>query len=288
MVTRAQPLNYRKIQDLEYDDLFLAYMQHPLFRNVCSRAYGQDAPVASFRAMFMNKPAGHGHDLTWHQDRWTDLDRDPLVTVWTALDPSTIDNGCVKIIPGSHKWGLINPENASGFLNLEQKETLTREVEHVYLELEEGEVVLPAQLAVAQLRNKSHRRSPQGVQHLLHACGYPIRTRSTLPGNIRRECIEANGCLRLPDGGPSFIPASGSLAFCRGTGSLKSAERVRYRWEKVTGPHALESGTSSHAPPSATDAWLIRPGSVMSMASWIPIGQGAVPTMAFTKSRISK
>ncbi len=139
---KGATLNYRKIQDLELDDLFLAYMQHPLFRNVCARTYGPDVPVACFRAMFMNKPAGHGHDLTWHQDRWTDLDRDPLITVWTALDRSTVDNGCVKIIPGSHKWGLVNPENASGFLSPEQIEERTQRARHVYLELEAGEVVL--------------------------------------------------------------------------------------------------------------------------------------------------
>ncbi len=139
---KGATLNYRKIQDLEFDERFLAYLQHPLFRNICERAYGRDAPVACFRAMFMNKPAGQGHDLTWHQDRWTDLDRDPLITVWTALDPATVENGCVRIIPGSHKWGLVNPENASGFLNGEQSHELTRKAEPVYLELEAGEVVL--------------------------------------------------------------------------------------------------------------------------------------------------
>ena len=139
---KGATLNYRKIQDLEFDDLFLAYMQKPLFRSICARLYGRDAPVACFRAMFMNKPAGKGHDLTWHQDRWTDLDRDPLVTVWTALDDATIENGCVKIIPGSHTWGLVNPENASGFLDPEQIDERTRRVEHVYLELDAGEVVL--------------------------------------------------------------------------------------------------------------------------------------------------
>ena len=139
---KGATLNYRKIQELEFDDLFLAYMQKPLFRSICARAYGPEAPVACFRAMFMNKPAGKGHDLTWHQDRWTDLDRDPLVTVWTALDPATIENGCVKIIPGSHKWGLVNPENASGFLSSEQIDERTRMAEQVYLELNAGEVVL--------------------------------------------------------------------------------------------------------------------------------------------------
>ena len=139
---KGATLNYRKIQDLEFDDLYLAYMQKPLFRSICGRAYGTNAPVACFRAMFMNKPAGKGHDLTWHQDRWTDLDRDPLVTVWTALDPATVENGCVKIIPGSHGWGLVNPENPSGFLNAEQIEERVQKVEPVCLELDEGEVVL--------------------------------------------------------------------------------------------------------------------------------------------------
>ncbi|NUN93049.1 MAG: phytanoyl-CoA dioxygenase family protein [Verrucomicrobiae bacterium] len=68
--------NYRKIQDLEHDPLFLEYMQRPIFRDVCERAYGKGAPIACFRAMFMNKPARKGTWLPWHQDRWKDLDRD--------------------------------------------------------------------------------------------------------------------------------------------------------------------------------------------------------------------
>ena len=139
---KGATLNYRKIQDLEFDELFLAYMRNPLFRSICARVYGRDEPVACFRAMFMNKPAGKGHNLTWHQDRWTDLDRDPLVTVWTALDAATVENGCVRIIPGSHKWGLVNPESPSGFLDPQQVDELVRKVEPVHLVLDEGEVVL--------------------------------------------------------------------------------------------------------------------------------------------------
>lgn len=139
---KGATLNYRKIQDLEFDPLFLDYLQNPLFREVCARAYGVKTKVACFRAMFMNKPAGKGHHLQWHQDRWTDLDRDPLVTIWTALDPATRENGCVKIIPGSHKWGLINPASGSGFLNETQMEEIAEKSDHAYLVLGLGEVVL--------------------------------------------------------------------------------------------------------------------------------------------------
>src|SRR5207237_5228782 len=95
-------------------------MQRPLFRDICEQVYGDETPVAAFRAMFMNKPAHQGTLLPWHQDRWSYLDRDPLITVWTALDPATIANGCVEVIPGSHKFGLINPEHTSGYLTEEQ------------------------------------------------------------------------------------------------------------------------------------------------------------------------
>ncbi len=139
---KGATLNYRKIQDLEFDPLFLTYMQTPLFRDICAKAYGPDTPVACFRAMFMNKPARKGNHLQWHQDRWTDLDRDPLITIWTALDPATVANGCVKIIPQSHRWGLINPESPSGFLSQEQINDLAARSEPAYVELQAGEVAL--------------------------------------------------------------------------------------------------------------------------------------------------
>lgn len=139
---KGSSLNYRKIQDLEFDPLFLAYMQKPIFRDICTRVYGADAPIAAFRAMFMNKPAHKGTFLPWHQDRWTFLDRDPLITLWTALDPATIANGCVQIIPGSHKFGLINPSHASGFLTKEQAEQWAPKDKVFYLELKAGEVAL--------------------------------------------------------------------------------------------------------------------------------------------------
>jgi ectoine hydroxylase-related dioxygenase (phytanoyl-CoA dioxygenase family) len=92
--------------------------------------------------MFMNKPAHKGTYLPWHQDRWSALDRDPLLTMWTALDPATIANGCVQVIPGSHHPGLINPSHDSGFLTKEQTAQHAPESKRVYLELKAGEVAL--------------------------------------------------------------------------------------------------------------------------------------------------
>ena len=66
---KGPTLRYRKIQNLEFDPLFLAYSQTPVLREVCAGVYGEGTPVACYRAMFMNKPAREGTNLDWHQDR---------------------------------------------------------------------------------------------------------------------------------------------------------------------------------------------------------------------------
>ncbi|WP_418119029.1 phytanoyl-CoA dioxygenase family protein [Variovorax sp. 350MFTsu5.1] len=106
---------YRKIQGLESDDLFAALIDRPLFREICAQMYGRHAAVSIFRAMIMNKPAGQGTHLPWHQDGGTvwQLDRDPLVTIWVALDAATQANGCMHAIPGSHRLGLLSLQGST-------------------------------------------------------------------------------------------------------------------------------------------------------------------------------
>ena len=132
----------RKIQNLEHDPLFGAYVERPEFREIAARVYGAGTPVACFRAMFMNKPARRGTLLPWHQDCWTDLDRQPLITAWTALDPATVANGCVEVVPGSHRRGRVNTAHASGFLTEAQAEEHCPPDRRAYLELAAGEAVL--------------------------------------------------------------------------------------------------------------------------------------------------
>lgn len=55
------------------------------------------------------KPAKHGGVVSWHQDYsyWTRTKPMNHLSCWIGLDPSTIDNGCVKYVPGSHHWELL-------------------------------------------------------------------------------------------------------------------------------------------------------------------------------------
>jgi phytanoyl-CoA hydroxylase len=54
------------------------------------------------------KPKAIGGRLFWHQDSplWDNLrPKDQQITAWVALDDAEADNGCMYMVPGSHKWG---------------------------------------------------------------------------------------------------------------------------------------------------------------------------------------
>jgi phytanoyl-CoA hydroxylase len=59
--------------------------------------------VELWRDLLMMKPARVGREKPWHQDSaywpWRPM---RLVSVMTAIDPSTPRNGCVQVIPRSH------------------------------------------------------------------------------------------------------------------------------------------------------------------------------------------
>ncbi|MDE2125624.1 MAG: phytanoyl-CoA dioxygenase family protein [Armatimonadetes bacterium] len=133
-------LNYRKIEQLEKDPVFLAYMQRPEFREITQRVYGSE--VSIYRAMFMNKPAQKGTVLPYHQDggsQWG-LTANPLITVWTALDDASRANGCMQVIPGSHKLGLLSERGHT--ITAQQEAELAPDDKSVYLEAREGEAIL--------------------------------------------------------------------------------------------------------------------------------------------------
>jgi hypothetical protein len=132
-------LNYRRIDDLEQDPLFLTYMQHPLLHQISRRYIGED--IAVFRSMFMNKPAERGTVLAWHQDIGTGwkIDTNPITTVWTALDAASVASGCMQIVPGSNNFGIINERH---FLSEQEEAKYAAAEDVIELEAEAGEAIL--------------------------------------------------------------------------------------------------------------------------------------------------
>jgi ectoine hydroxylase-related dioxygenase (phytanoyl-CoA dioxygenase family) len=54
------------------------------------------------------KPAQTGGVNPWHQDSplWPPIaNKEAQITAWIALDDVEEDNGCMRMVPGSHRWG---------------------------------------------------------------------------------------------------------------------------------------------------------------------------------------
>ena len=50
------------------------------------------------------KPAGEGYETPWHQDgHYWPIRPLATCTAWVALEPSTVENGCLRVIPRSHE-----------------------------------------------------------------------------------------------------------------------------------------------------------------------------------------
>jgi phytanoyl-CoA hydroxylase len=104
---------YRKLEHLEMDPLFLAWIENPLFERLAHEVLGQD--VSLYRSVLWNKVPGGGMEVPWHQDdgRFWGLDRPPVLQVWTALDDAPLASGCLEVLPGSHLSGLATREGGT-------------------------------------------------------------------------------------------------------------------------------------------------------------------------------
>jgi len=78
-----------------------------------------DGPVRFWHDQLFCKPAHHGGVVAWHQDYsyWTRTKPMSHLTCWIALDDSTIDNGCLHYVPGSHNWELLPVTGLAGDMN---------------------------------------------------------------------------------------------------------------------------------------------------------------------------
>jgi non-heme Fe2+,alpha-ketoglutarate-dependent halogenase len=58
-------------------------------------------------SIFPKYPRDPGY-ISWHQDgTYWGLDSTRVVTAWVALTDSTLDNGCMRVMPGSHRRPIL-------------------------------------------------------------------------------------------------------------------------------------------------------------------------------------
>jgi ectoine hydroxylase-related dioxygenase (phytanoyl-CoA dioxygenase family) len=129
--------------------------------------------VGLFSSHFICKDPFVGRRTPWHEDSsyWQGkFDRlDKIVTIWLAIDDSTLENGCMGVIPGTHRNGFSDYESIDGATNTfdtEIKKGSFNEADAVWFELNRGECSLhDARIIHGANANTSAKRR----------CGYTMR-----------------------------------------------------------------------------------------------------------------
>ena len=69
-------------------------------------------------SLFVKEP-GQGTFVSWHQDStYWGLSKPDVLTAWIALSSASIESGCMKMMPGTHKWDQIEHKDTLSENNL--------------------------------------------------------------------------------------------------------------------------------------------------------------------------
>ncbi len=84
----------------ELHPFFRERMKDPCVIDVLRRVVGPDLEFLSVKAVYKNRSTTF--ESPWHQD-WYYWRGASKISIWIALDDANSENGCLKMIPGSHK-----------------------------------------------------------------------------------------------------------------------------------------------------------------------------------------
>lgn len=85
-----------------------AALHAPRVVDALTRVIGPN--VKAMQSMLFIKSEGKPGQ-PWHQDEFFIPTRDrSLTAVWIALDDATVENGCLWVLPGSHRRGVLYPD----------------------------------------------------------------------------------------------------------------------------------------------------------------------------------
>lgn len=195
-------MRHRTDQGALYD----LFQRHPEFQEMArneaildtiTTAVGQD--VFLYENSLVYKPKGKDNEVPWHQD-FINRPTEPIKFIaWIALDDVKIENGAMKVIPGSHKQGFLPWFHVPGQTHhtrvvLDSVDT----TKYVFAELNAGDVLIFNQLLlhssdriISTKPRRAYRISYQGFQQVFTPRGTPIVLKGGLPESISQRYNKA-------------------------------------------------------------------------------------------------
>ena len=119
------------------------------------------------------KPAEEGYETPWHQDGTTGrFVAARTCTAWVALEPSTVENGCLRVIPRSHAARRLHEHLHEDRADLTLSQRLSAgafdESQAVDIELEPGQMSLHDVYMIhgAQANTSGRRRTGAALRYM--------------------------------------------------------------------------------------------------------------------------
>ena len=136
LIERSRDYSPKRFDRLHvYFDWAYQIVTHKRLLDVVESILGDDILVYGTLVL-----AKQPHDLryaSWHQDSfYSGLHLTPSTTAWIALTPSHHGNGCMRVIPGSHKLGSMEHENVA-----DDPHMLNRRGERIKIDVDESVAV---------------------------------------------------------------------------------------------------------------------------------------------------
>ena len=100
--TRPEQLHHHLVAD---DPFWVRLISDERLLDIAELFIGPN--IALFASHYISKPPTDGQAVLWHQDgSYWPLEPMEVVTLWLAVDDSTPENGCMRVIPGTHTLPL--------------------------------------------------------------------------------------------------------------------------------------------------------------------------------------
>ncbi|KAJ0171953.1 hypothetical protein K1T71_012716 [Dendrolimus kikuchii] len=157
----------------------MTYTENPRLLDIVSQII--DDEITALNGMVINKPPGTGRHRT-HQDLIYLPIRpaNKILTVWTAIDPATKDNGCIYLLPGSHKAELLynhtdeDDKTKLMFHGIKNEDYIAPKDKWVYVEMEPGDTIIfnPYLVHGTGANNTQHYRKAISCHYVSSMCHY--------------------------------------------------------------------------------------------------------------------
>jgi len=133
----------RKFEGLgmvQEDDVFAEIANHETITEVATQLLGPNLKLLRSAAMF--KPPSVGSEKGLHQDAaYYPIQPMDHLTAWIALDDATPENGCMTVIPGAHKDGILTHEAVEYDTDIVINDTDYSEEDLVEIPMDAGSVL---------------------------------------------------------------------------------------------------------------------------------------------------